>query len=83
MGKKTQAKAYVCATCGALAEAPGHLCNPQGEPLTCKYCGKKHEVHEKHFCKGKLEDIKYVCKNCGRLATSADFLCKPQEVPNI
>jgi DNA-directed RNA polymerase subunit RPC12/RpoP len=76
-------KAYVCSTCGALAEEPGHLCNPQGESMTCGYCGDPHEAHEKHYCKGKLEDIKYVCEGCGRLATSQDFLCDPKEVPNV
>jgi len=73
-------KVYTCATCGALAEEPGHLCNPAGEPMTCAYCGEK-AAHAKHFCKGKLEDIKYVCDQCGRLSTSADLLCKPKEVP--
>jgi DNA-directed RNA polymerase subunit RPC12/RpoP len=72
-------KVYTCATCGALAEEPGHLCNPAGEPMTCAYCGEKG-VHAKHYCKGKLEDIKYVCDQCGRLATSADLLCKPKSV---
>uniref|UniRef100_A0A7V4G8N6 Uncharacterized protein n=1 Tax=Desulfobacca acetoxidans TaxID=60893 RepID=A0A7V4G8N6_9BACT len=75
-------KAYVCATCGALAEEPGHLCNPQGAPLACSYCGLEHAPHEKHYCQGKLEDLKYVCESCGRLATSQDFLCHPKEVPN-
>lgn len=73
-------KVFTCATCGALAEEPGHLCNPSGEPMTCAYCGEKG-AHAKHYCKGKLEDIKYVCDQCGRLATSADLLCKPKEVP--
>jgi DNA-directed RNA polymerase subunit RPC12/RpoP len=75
-------KAYVCATCGALAEEPGHLCNPQGE-ATCGYCGKTHGAQEKHYCKGKLDDVKFVCEGCGRLATSKDFLCNPKEVPNV
>jgi hypothetical protein len=74
-------RVYVCETCSALAEEPGHLCNPKGEPRKCNYCGLEHAPHEKHFCKGKLEDIKYACEGCGRLATSADFLCKPKKVP--
>ncbi|MBI4642808.1 MAG: hypothetical protein HY790_07635 [Deltaproteobacteria bacterium] len=73
-------KVYTCQTCGALAEEPGHLCNPAGEPMTCAYCGEKSS-HVKHYCKGKLEDIKYVCEQCGRLSTSADLLCKPTNVP--
>lgn len=75
-------KVYVCATCGALAEEPGHLCNPQGEKLSCSYCQAEVSPHEKHYCEGKLKDIKYVCENCGRLATKAEFLCKPTNVPN-
>ncbi len=73
-------RVYVCDTCGALAEEPGHLCNPKGEAMTCAYCGEK-APHLKHYCKGKLEDLKYVCEQCGRLATSEDFLCKPKAVP--
>ena len=74
-------KVYTCATCGALAEEPGHLCNPAGDPMTCAYCGEKG-AHTKHYCKGKLEDNKYVCEQVGRLATSADLLCKPTNVPS-
>jgi DNA-directed RNA polymerase subunit RPC12/RpoP len=74
-------KVYTCQTCGAIAEEPGHLCNPGGEAMTCKYCGKKGPF-VKHYCKGKLEDIRYVCEQCGRLATSADLLCKPTSVPS-
>jgi hypothetical protein len=41
----------------------------------------EHAPHEKHYCKGKLDDIKYVCEGCGRLATSKELLCNPREVP--
>jgi len=73
-------KVYTCQSCGALAEEPGHLCNPNMDPMTCSFCGEK-APHTKHYCKGKLEDIKYVCSKCGRLATSGDFLCEPTGVP--
>jgi len=49
--------------------------------MTCAYCGEK-APHAKHYCKGKLGDIKYVCEQCGRLSTSADLLCKPTGVPS-
>ncbi len=49
--------------------------------MTCAFCGEK-APHTKHYCKGKLEDIKYVCSKCGRLATSEDLLCEPSKVPN-
>jgi DNA-directed RNA polymerase subunit RPC12/RpoP len=76
-------KAYVCATCGAMAEEPGHLCNPEGAAMKCTYCGFEHAAHEKHYCKGKMEDLKYVCEKCGRLASSKDLLCDPKGVPNV
>jgi hypothetical protein len=74
-------KIYTCKTCGALAEEPGHLCTPNEEPTTCGFCGEK-APHAKHYCKGKLEDIKFVCGKCGRLATAAELVCEPSAVPN-
>jgi predicted amidophosphoribosyltransferase len=50
------------------------------DPMTCAFCGEK-APHTKHYCKGKLADIKYVCSKCGRLATSGDLLCEPTGVP--
>jgi len=73
-------RVYVCETCGALAEEPGHLCNPKGEPQKCGFCGETAH-YEKHFCKGKLEAIQFACEGCGRLATTPDCLCKPKKVP--
>jgi DNA-directed RNA polymerase subunit RPC12/RpoP len=51
---------YICDTCGALADEPGHLCNPKSEVEACPYCSEKHP-HRSHYCKGKMEDLKYVC----------------------
>jgi hypothetical protein len=73
-------KAYTCKTCGAVAAEPGHLCNPSTEIMPCAYCGER-TPHVKHYCKGKMEDLKYVCEGCGRLAPSAELLCKPSKVP--
>ena len=56
--------AYTCKTCGAVAEEPGHLCAPSTEPTACAFCGEK-SPHVKHYCKGKMEDIKYVCRSAG------------------
>jgi DNA-directed RNA polymerase subunit RPC12/RpoP len=78
---KMAKRMYVCETCGALAEEPGHLCNPKGQQKTaCPYCGDV-TPHKSHFCEGKMKDLSYVCEKCGRLATSADSLCEPQKVP--
>ena len=71
--------AHTCKTCGAVAEDPGHLCAPSAETTTCSYCGEKSPL-VKHYCKGKMEDLKYVCEGCGRLATSPDLVCKPSKV---
>ena len=73
-------RVYVCETCGALAEEPGHLCNPKGEAMGCTFCGEK-ETHPLHYCKGRVDSIKYVCDQCGRLAEKEDFLCKPKQIP--
>jgi len=73
-------KVYTCKTCGALAEEPGHLCAPAEEMGTCAYCGK-NTPHVKHYCKGKMEDLKFVCEQCGRLAPTEELLCKPTKVP--
>ncbi len=75
-------KVYTCETCGALAEEPGHLCNPSQEKVVCPYCGDV-APHQKHYCKGKMEDLKYVCDQCGRLAPSEELLCKPMKVPGV
>ena len=73
--------AYTCKTCGAVAEDPGHLCAPSdGRPPPAPIAGR-NTPHVKHYCKGKMEDLKYVCEGCGRLATSPDLVCKPSKVP--
>jgi hypothetical protein len=71
--------AYTCKNCGAVAEAPGHLCNPCAEKTKCSFCGT-HDVDEKHICKDKLAAMKYVCDGCGRVAMEAGHLCKPAAI---
>ncbi len=67
--------AYTCKNCGAVADDPGHLCNPCGDTTTCSFCGKP-AVDAKHVCKDKLNAMKYVCESCGRVAMEANHLCK-------
>ncbi|MCK7513258.1 MAG: hypothetical protein MZV70_60665 [Desulfobacterales bacterium] len=31
--------AYTCKNCGAVANEPGHLCNPCGDKAKCSFCG--------------------------------------------
>ncbi len=45
--------AYTCKNCGAVADAPGHLCNPCGEAENCSFCGS-HKAEHSHMCKDKL-----------------------------
>ena len=59
--------AYTCKNCGAVAHAPGHLCNPCGDAAKCNFCGTP-ETDPKHMCKDKLAAMKYSCSGCGRVA---------------
>jgi hypothetical protein len=34
-------RVYVCNTLGALADEPGHLCNPKSNVEVCPYCREK------------------------------------------
>ena len=71
--------AHTCKNCGAVADDPGHLCNPADHAVHCDYCGQ-HNVSANHVCKQKLEAMKYTCNTCGRIATEQDKLCKPTEI---
>jgi uncharacterized Zn finger protein len=71
--------AHTCQNCGAVADDPGHLCNPADLALHCDYCGK-HNVSAHHVCKGKLEAMKYTCSSCGRVAEDKQSLCKPEDI---
>jgi len=71
--------AHTCGNCGAVADDPGHLCNPTDVSLHCEYCGQ-HNVAANHVCKGKLAAMNYSCSTCGRVATDKDNLCKPEEI---
>jgi len=71
--------AYSCKTCGALAEAPGHLCNPCGDERQCKSCGTP-KVDARHMCKDRLEKMRYVCTGCGRVAMEEWHVCQPSPI---
>ena len=64
---------------GAVANEPGHLCNPCGDKAKCSFCGEPH-VDAKHVCKDKLAAMKYVCGGCGRVAMESEHLCKPSAI---
>jgi hypothetical protein len=67
---------YTCKNCGAVANEPGHLCNPCDDRQKCRFCGAP-DVDMHHVCRGKLSAMRYVCDGCGRVATSEELLCKP------
>ena len=45
--------AHTCKNCGAVADDPGHLCDPCGDAAKCSFCGDP-KVEHKHMCKDKL-----------------------------
>lgn len=72
--------AHTCTTCGAVADSPGHLCNPcDTSSGSCNYCGTP-EVDTKHVCKDKLAAMQFVCGGCGRVAVEAGNVCKPLHI---
>ena len=71
--------AHTCKSCGAIADDPGHLCDPTTEILACDYCGVK-DVSVNHVCKEKLTAMKYSCSSCGKMAPEENRLCNPIEI---
>jgi hypothetical protein len=70
--------AHTCKTCGAVAEDPGHLCDPCGDKSECSFCGVP-QAEPTHVCRDKLAQMKYVCE-CGRVAMEEGHLCKPSPI---
>jgi uncharacterized Zn finger protein len=70
---------HTCKSCGAVADDPGHLCNPTAETLSCSYCGA-NDVGATHVCKEKLAAMKFSCQSCGRVAAEDTELCKPAKI---
>ena len=77
--QKEGTMAYTCKNCGAVANEPGHLCNPCGDKAKCSFCGAS-EAGPRHICKDKLAAMKYVCDGCGRVAMEKEHLCKPTAI---
>ena len=71
-------EAYICKTCGKIAEEK-HLCNPAKGQTTCRFCGQTVEV-ARHMCRKKLEQTQYFCSLCGRLSVNEQYLCNPEKI---
>jgi uncharacterized Zn finger protein len=71
--------AHSCKSCGAVADDPGHLCDPTQEEISCSYCGTDN-VSVNHVCKDKLVAMKFTCTSCGKLSPDESHLCKPSEI---
>jgi hypothetical protein len=65
---------YTCKRCGAVANEPGHLCNPCGDRSKCSFCGAP-DTTATHVCSQKLAKMKFVCDGCGRVAMEKEALC--------
>jgi hypothetical protein len=70
---------HTCKNCGAVADDPGHLCNPTTEKISCTFCGAD-DITAAHVCKGKLAAMKYSCGSCGRVSADEGHLCNPLEI---
>ena len=56
--------AYTCKSCGAVANEPGHLCNPCGDEKNCSFCGSP-SVDQTHICKDKLAALSEILDQTG------------------
>lgn len=71
--------AYICTTCGAVAESPGHLCSPRDGTTSCTFCGTK-TTEKRHMCRDNLATVQYFCSNCGQVAEERGYLCHPEPI---
>ncbi len=72
--------AYTCKNCGAVANEPGHLCNPCDDKAKCSFCGAL-EVDALHICKDKLAAMKVQCGGFGRVGKEKEQPFKTSPVP--
>lgn len=70
---------YICTTCGAAADAPGHLCSPCDSTSSCTFSGAQ-DASAGHSCRDKPIVMQYVCSGCGRVAEERSHLCNPEPI---
>lgn len=71
--------AYTCTNCGAVAEAPDHLCDPCGDAEKCSFCGAPDQ-DATQMCQDKLSAMEFSCDGCGRMAMEEKHLCSPSPI---
>lgn len=67
---------YICTTCGAVAESPGHLCSPCDDASGFG-CPKPRKDDEGHACRDHALPTLFSCATCGRVTEERQHLCNP------
>ena len=75
----SEAKAFVCADCGAVALKNNKICKLQGLIKKSDWCGTK-SLHPYKQCKHKKCVFRFECQNCGQISMDAELLCKPKKI---
>ncbi len=70
---------YLCTTCGAAAETPGHLCSPC-DVFSAGILCTKSDANTGFACGNKPAAHQFVCRTCGRKAEEQNQLCNPEPV---
>lgn len=66
---------YECGTCGVVAEASEHLCEPRPVESRQDYCGSASE--NAGMCDTIKKTAQYECGTCGRAVERAGLVCNP------
>ncbi|WP_310599073.1 hypothetical protein [Desulfobulbus sp.] len=70
---------FVCTTCGATAESPGHLCSPH-DSATANTSGGGRDNRARHACRDLGNSVRYYCTTCGQVAEEKQNLCAPEAI---
>ncbi|WP_028317628.1 hypothetical protein [Desulfobulbus elongatus] len=73
--------AFVCTTCGAAAETPGHLCSPCDTAASGTFCDIAGNG-TRHACRDKTATVQFYCTTCGQVAEEKRYLCNPEPIDN-
>ncbi|MDR2551469.1 MAG: hypothetical protein LBD10_14860 [Desulfobulbus sp.] len=70
---------FVCTTCGATAESPGHLCSPH-DSTTASTSGGVRDAGARHACRDRGDTLRYYCTTCGQVTEEKRNLCAPEPI---